>query len=308
MLTAIAMFTIVAAGCGASLHRPRHSHLPDPRPRRRRELMADRLRRHPRHGRAHAAVGVVGQAGGRCQDQDYKLELTASTVGVASRSHSGRLVGSFAGCSAKKPSPADTWSCTVDLLKSERPAWQAQGLLRCAGSVGKATTNLAPTRTITYAAVPPKPVTTEGRLQKWNSSGSNYVEVDKIAGRARGLRHAVPPLWREGLPQLFGEDERSTLPGRAHEAPAKSLELIKTAGGTTRSMTLKHRSKARCAVARSGAGRSTHSSCEPTTPMANPPLRSSSAQTSATSAPTDRRVPVARPTIPCHCRCCRQDP
>ena len=46
---------------------------------------------------------------------------------------------------------------------------------------GKATTNLAPTRTITYAAVPPKPVTTYKVVsQKWNSSGSNYVEVDKI--------------------------------------------------------------------------------------------------------------------------------
>jgi len=28
---------------------------------------------------------------------------------------------------------------------------------------------------------------------------------------------------------------------------------------------------------------------------------------SATSVSTDRRVPVARPTVPCRCRCCRQD-
>ena len=68
--------------------------------------------------------------------------------------------GSFAGCSSKKPSSTGTWSCTVDLLKSGVPPGKLKASFDVLDQSGKASANLAPTRTITYAAVPPKPVTT----------------------------------------------------------------------------------------------------------------------------------------------------
>ena len=64
------------------------------------------------------------------------------------------------GCSSKKPSSAGTWSCTVDLLKAGVPPGKLKASFDVLDASGKASTNLAPTRTITYAAVPPKPVTT----------------------------------------------------------------------------------------------------------------------------------------------------
>jgi hypothetical protein len=245
MLTAIAMFTIVAAGCGASAS----SSASQPSP-------------------GSAASPPAGSADGGspaaspsawptitplsaswvkpaadAKVRDYKLELTASTVGVASEvTFKVAWSGSFAGCSAKKPSPADTWSCTVDLLKSGVPPGKLTASFDVLDRSGKATTNLAPTRTITYAAVPPKPVTTYKVVsQKWNSTGSNYVEVDKITW--------VAPAGYATQFRLYGVKDCLNYSAKTNgqpclvehmKLPTKSLELIKTASGTTRSMTLKH--------------------------------------------------------------------
>ena len=174
---------------------------------------------------------------------DYKLELTASTVGVASEvTFKVAWSGSFAGCSAKKPSASGTWSCTVDLLKAGVPPGKLNASFDVLDASGKASTNLAPTRTITYAAVPPKPVTTWKVVsQKWNSSGSSYVEVDKVtwvapAGYATQFRlYGV-----KGCLNYSAKTNGQPCLVEHMKLPAKSLELIKTASGSTRSMTLKH--------------------------------------------------------------------
>ena len=176
--------------------------------------------------------------------KDYQLDLAASTVGVASEVtfKVAWSTGSFAGCSTKKPSSAGTWSCTVDLLKGGVPPGKLKASFDVLDPSGKASTNLAPTRTITYAAVPPKPVTTWKVVsQKWSSSGSSYVEIDKLtwvepAGYATQFRlYGV-----KGCPNYSAKTNGQPCLVEHMKLPAKSLELIKTASGTTRSMTLKH--------------------------------------------------------------------
>ena len=175
--------------------------------------------------------------------KDYKLELTASTVGVASEvTFKVAWSGSFAGCSAKKPSSAGTWSCTVDLLKAGVPPGKLKASFDVLDASGKASANLAPTRTITYAAVPPKPVTTYKVVsQKWSSSGSSSVEIDKLtwtepAGYATQFRlYGV-----KGCPNSSPKTNGQPCLVEHTKLPAKSLELIKTVSGSTRSITLTH--------------------------------------------------------------------
>jgi hypothetical protein len=175
--------------------------------------------------------------------KDYKLELTASTVGVASEvTFKVAWSGSFAGCSAKKPSSTGTWSCAVDLLKAGVPPGKLKASFDVLDASGKVSTNLAPTRTITYAAVPPKPVTTYKVVsQKWSSSGSSSVEVDKLtwtepAGYATQFRlYGV-----KGCPNSSPKTNGQPCLVEHTKLPAKSLELIKTMSGSTRSITLTH--------------------------------------------------------------------
>ena len=71
MLTALAMFTLVSAGCGASATSSASPPtVQDPRARLQGAMLA-RIARGVtlRMADAHAAVGVVGQAGSRCQGQ-----------------------------------------------------------------------------------------------------------------------------------------------------------------------------------------------------------------------------------------------
>jgi hypothetical protein len=174
---------------------------------------------------------------------DYKLDLTASTVGVASEvTFKVAWSGSFAGCTAKKPSAAGTWSCTVDLLKSGVPPGKLNASFDVLDASGKASTNLAPPRTITYAAVPPKPVTTWKVVsQKYAANGSSYVETDKLtwtepAGYASEFRlYGV-----KGCPNASSKTDGQPCLVEHMSLPKGSLELVKKASGTTRSVTLTH--------------------------------------------------------------------
>ena len=174
---------------------------------------------------------------------DYKIELTASTVGVASEvTFKLAWSGSFAGCSSKKPSSSGTWSCTVDLLKSGVPPGKLKASFDVLDQSGKASANLAPTRTITYAAVPPKPVTTYKVVsQKETSSGTSMVEIDKLtwtepAGYATQFRlYGV-----KGCPNDSTKTDGQPCVVEHMKLPAKSLELIKTMSGSARSVTLTH--------------------------------------------------------------------
>jgi hypothetical protein len=176
--------------------------------------------------------------------KDYKVGLAATIVGVTSEVtfKIAWSTGSFAGCSSKKPSSAGTWSCTVDLLKTGVPPGKLKASFDVVDASGKAFTNLAPTRTITYAAVPPMPVTTYKIVsQKWNSSGSSDVEVDKVTWtEAAGYATQYRLYGVKGCLNYSAKTNGQPCLVEHMKLPAKNLELIKTASGSTRSMTLKH--------------------------------------------------------------------
>jgi hypothetical protein len=246
MLTALATVTIVAAGCGASAT-PSTSRPTD-------------------QGSASSpAVGAGGPGSPAASPSawptitplsaswvkpaadakvtDSKLELTASTVGVASGvTFKVAWSGSFAGCSTKKPSTSGTWSCTLDLLKAGVPPGTLNASFDVLDASGKASTNLAPTRTITYAAVPPKPVTTWKVVsEKYAANGSSYVETDKLtwtepAGYASEFRlYGV-----KGCPNASSKTDGQPCLVEHTSLPKGSLELVKKMGGATRSVTLTH--------------------------------------------------------------------
>jgi hypothetical protein len=173
----------------------------------------------------------------------YGLELTASTVGVASEvTFKVAWSGSFAGCSAKKRSAAGTWSCTVDLLKAGVPPGKLNASFDVLDAAGKASTNLAPTRTITYAAVPLKPVTTYKMVSaKAAKDGLSTVQTDKItwtepAGYASEFRlYGV-----KGCPNASSKTDGQPCLVEHTSLPKGSLELVKKMSGSTRSVTLTH--------------------------------------------------------------------
>ena len=174
---------------------------------------------------------------------DYKLELMASTVGVASGvTFKVSWSGSFAGCSAKKPSTSGTWSCTVDLLKTGVPPGKLDASFDVLDASGKAATNLAPNRSITYAAVPPKPVTTYKMVsEKAAADGLSTVQTDKLtwtepAGYASEFRlYGV-----KGCPNASSKTDGQPCLVEHMSLPKGSLELVKKMSGSTRSVTLTH--------------------------------------------------------------------
>jgi hypothetical protein len=176
--------------------------------------------------------------------KDYKLDLAATTVGVASEVtfKVGWSTGSFAGCSSEKPSSAGTWSCTVDLLKAGVPPGKLKASFDVLDRSGKSSANLAPSRTITYAAAPPKPVTTYKVVsQKYASNGSSYVETDKLtwtepAGYATEFRlYGV-----KGCPNASSKTDGQACLVENMSLPKGTLELVKKMSGSTRSVTLTH--------------------------------------------------------------------
>ncbi len=163
-----------------------------------------------------------------------------------------------------------------------RPARQAQGVLRCAGSVGQGLDEPRPDpddhlrRGPAEAGDDLQGRLAEGNLERNQHGGDRQAHLD----RARGLRDPIPPLWRQGLPERLDEDRRPTVPGGAHEAPGQESrahqddERIDAIGHA-------HAYDARRGVrgSRSGAvhptAPSAPSSCAPTTPTASPRSRSS---------------------------------
>ena len=175
---------------------------------------------------------------------DSELELTALTVGMASGvTFKVAWSGSFAGCSTKKPSTSGTWSCTVDLLKAGVPPGQLNASFDVLDASGKASTNLAPTRTITYAGGPRRSRSPPGRSsrEKDASNGSSYVETDKLtwtepAGYASEFRlYGV-----KGCPNASSKTDGQPCLIEHMSLPKGSLELVKKMSGTTRSVTLTH--------------------------------------------------------------------
>jgi len=176
--------------------------------------------------------------------KDYRIDLTAATIGLATEvtfkvAWSG---GSFAGCTAKKPTAPDTWSCTVDLLKSGVPPGKLTASFDVLDRSGKTSTNLAPSRTITYAVVPPKPVSTYKVVsQKYSTTKPSMVEVDKVtwtepAGYATQFRlYGV-----KGCPNYAAKTNGKPCLVENMKLAAKDLELIKTVNGAARSITLTH--------------------------------------------------------------------
>lgn len=149
--------------------------------------------------------------------------------------------GSFAGCSATKATPGGTWSCTADLLRFGVPPGALKVSFDVLDATGKVIKGLAPTRSITYAVVPPKPVTTYRVVSSKTTSDGAQTEVDRITwtepvGYATEFRlYGVTGCLNyskatDGQPCLV---EHMPL-------PAKNLVLIKKVSGTTRSIVLKH--------------------------------------------------------------------
>jgi hypothetical protein len=149
--------------------------------------------------------------------------------------------GSFGGCSAKTATTAGTWSCTVDLLRLGVPPGVLKASFDVVEANGKVAKGLDAARSVTYAVLPPKPQTTWRVVSNTGTPDGGDIEVDKLSwtepdGDATEFRlYGVIgcPSWSEandGQPCLV---EHTSL-------PAKSLELIKAVGGTTRSIVLKH--------------------------------------------------------------------
>lgn len=173
----------------------------------------------------------------------YEVNLAAKTLGGSPAGVAfkvGWSGGSFAGCSAAKPTTDGIWSCIVDLLRLGVPPGPLNVSFDVVDATGSLTADLAPDRSITYAVVPPRPETKYKSITKETSTGS-MVETDTItwtepAGYATEFRlYGVIdcPNYSEatnGQPCLV---EHTQL-------PAKSLKLIKTVSGTTRSIVLRY--------------------------------------------------------------------
>jgi hypothetical protein len=246
-LAALATVILVAAGCGASAT-PSASRPTDPGPAGSRSAAGVDAGSSTASPSTWPTITPLSASWVKpAKDatiKDYRIDMTAATVGMASEvtfkvAWSG---GSFAGCSAKKPSAAGTWSCTIDLLKSGVPPGKLTASFDVLEASGKASMNLAPTRTVTYAAVPPKPVTTYKVVsQKWNSRTSSMVEVDKLtwtepAGYATQFRlYGV-----KGCPNDSAKTDGKPCLVENMRLAAKNLELIQKVNGSTRSITLTH--------------------------------------------------------------------
>ena len=314
-------------------HGPRNGHPPDRRLWGKRNVVgvtADRSRirelartgrRRPRIARrialrmadAHPAVGVVGQTGGRCQDHGLQARADSVDRRRRLRGHlQGRVVRVIRGVQCEEAERVRDLVVHGGPAEGRRPAGQAQRRPSMCW-----TRRARPRRTSRPPGRSRTPRSRRSRSRPGRSSPRSGTRADPATSRSTRSPGSSPRATRtqfrlygvKGCLERFGEDERSALPGRAHEAPRQEprahqdgerIHAIDDAQA--------YDPKARCAVARSGAGRSDFapSSFAPTTPTANRCSRSSSAKTSATSASTDRRVPVARPTVPCRFRCCRQ--
>ena len=285
-LTALAIVILVCAGCGASATLVRVTA-----DQSRTRGLAGSGHRRSRLGRgvtlsvadAHAAVGVVGQAGGRCQD--HGLQGRADRVdrrrGLRGDIQAG-VVGVIRGLQLEEAELDRDLVVHGRPAEVGRPARQAQGVLRCAGSVGQGLDEPRPDpddhlrRGPAEAGHDLQGRLAEGNLERNQHGGDRQAHLD----RARGLCDPIPPLWRQGLPERLDEDRRPAVRRRAHEAPGQESrahqddERIGAIGHA-------HAYDARRGVrgSRSGAVRPTapsaHSSCAPTTPTASPHSRSS---------------------------------
>jgi hypothetical protein len=173
-----------------------------------------------------------------------ELILQATTTGGSASGIAFKVEwpgGSFAGCRTTKARPDGSWSCTTDLLKAGVPPGPLTVSFDVQDPSGATASGLAPARSITYAAVPPRPVTTYRQVSLKQRPDGSAVEVDRITwtepdGYATGFRlYGVTGCPNEseatnGQPCLV---EHTPL-------PASRLKLIKTVGGTTRSILLRN--------------------------------------------------------------------
>lgn len=172
----------------------------------------------------------------------YELAVAAKTAGGSPTQVAFKVEwsgGSFAGCSATNPTSDGTWTCTADLLRLGVPPGALNLSFDVVDATGRITTDLAPDRSITYAVVPPRPVTTYKVVSSKANSDGSVVEVDKITW-------TEPDDYATEF-RLYGvigcPNESEATDGQPclveHTAlAAKDLKLIKSVDGKTRSIVL----------------------------------------------------------------------
>ncbi|MEO5939839.1 MAG: hypothetical protein ABIZ72_02870 [Candidatus Limnocylindrales bacterium] len=168
------------------------------------------------------------------------LELAAKAVGIASVAFKIEAAdGSFAGCRSTKPANG-IWTCTIDLLdKGIVP-----GALIASFDVTDLASNtihaLAPERALSYQVAPPRPTTTfTASAGPGDGDTGGGTEIDKITwtsppGYATEFRLYGLIGCLNQSPQTDGKP--CLVAGMS--LPAGGLELIRKAGGQSRSMTL----------------------------------------------------------------------
>ena len=152
--------------------------------------------------------------------------------------------GSTTACEASRVGSSGTWKCSADLTQLDVPPGPLTLSFDVVDAGGSTTQSAGGTLDVTYAAVPPKP--TNAKLETvsdtMSADGASETIVDKVTwdapeGHATEFRlYAVKfcpndsPSAKDGTPCLV---EHTPL-------PAEKLELVQTATGDARSMTIEH--------------------------------------------------------------------
>jgi hypothetical protein len=173
----------------------------------------------------------------------YKVKLSVTAGGsIATISYSVTSAGrSKAACTASAPDPADTWTCTADLLKLGVVPGKVSFSVDATDVSGAVTKAPDGTRTVTYAVPPPPPTGAMYKQVKTTTTGpgttlveyrATWVEPSGYATRFRV--YGLTPCLRESA---ANNDQPCVVSGTT--IPSSAVTVIATLDGTKRSVAIR---------------------------------------------------------------------